>query len=520
MSQPKVSFIITTYNTEKWIPQVVASIREQDWSNKEIIIVDDGSQDGSLSVAKSFEGKKDTKVIEKTHSGAPQTRNRGFQEATGDYILFLDTDSKLKPGTIRKQVEFLESHREYGFYYGGYVICSDEELEKPVMEFRSDPFDRYFLEQFNYISGTSLMRKECFEYAVEKQGGWDPNIQSLQDWDLWLTITKKYKGYHDQEILFATYLPGSSGISKDSASHWLKRLRAIKKKHELKENDICVTSLGAPEHARKIAKLIGADYRLMPSQKPHNYKMIYLLGFYPQAIDNHAAVFRNHNGVRLIHWIGTDILQLMTLPYWTALQVKKVLDDSFPHQLSEVEMTHDELKKMQIETEIVPLPVALDISEQPLPKEYAVAIYRPETNRQVHSVEVIDQIMHSMPDVKFKVFGTPQEIGEQNNVEFLGKLDEEGMKKLIKKTSLLLRLTVHDGLPLTACEWILAGRHVLTNHTFPYCEKTNGEVADVIDKIRRMKDLRENTIGASYYRDWLDIDNYKEKIHGYLKRKR
>ena len=520
MTKPLISIIVTTYNTEKFVKICLDSIIDQDYPNKQIIVVDDGSTDKSVEVATKILSKlpKGTSlIIEKPHTNAPDTRNTGFKEAKGDYILFLDTDKKLAPGWFTNNIDFLEKNPEYGFQYGGYSICDDDALENVIMEYRADTFDTFFLKQFNYIDGSNIMRVECFDYVVRKQGGWDPELKSLQDWDIWLTITEKYKGYYEPTINFYTALPGGSGISCPP-EEWLNRMDAVKKKHGLKDNKLCVTSLGAPEHAKKMAKVLDADFRIMPSQKPHRYEMIYCLGFYPQAIDSHASIFKDHKGVRLIHWIGTDILQLAQLQNISALKVKEILNSEFKNQLSEVEYAQDRLKFMGVKTDIVPLPVENEVDVCPLPEDFSVAVYVPDNNREVHNLELLKEIMQIMPDVKFKVFGTASEVGEQDNIEYLGYLDKDKMKKLIQDTSMLLRLTVHDGLPLSVCEWIMAGRNVLFNKKLPYCEITENDSKQIVDKIREMKTLPLNEIGAQYYRKWLNKDNYIKKIYGYLKK--
>ncbi len=511
--KPLLSIIVTTFNTQQWVDVCLQSLLDQDYPNKEIIVVDDGSTDDSVKKAEVYL-TKGVKVFSKEHTNAPDTRNFGFKQSKGKYVLFFDTDKKLMPGVLSKQIKFLEENPEYGFYYGGYKICDDNTLDRTVMEFRSEPFDLFFLRQFNFIDGSSLMRRVAFEYAIQKQGGWDINIKSLQDWDLWLTITEKFVGFFSPEINFATYLPGSSGISKDSHANWLERMDAIKKKHNLKDNEICVTSLGAPFHARKMAKILNADFRQHPNLKPHRYKMIYLLGFYPQAVENHASIFQGHKGIRLIHWIGTDILQFMNMPYASALKFKEFLKAQFPYQLSEVNFTQKELQDLGVKTEIVPLPVEAEIKPIPLPKEFTVAVYLPEHNRNIYLPEFIMEVAKMMPDVKFKIFGTATETGQRDNLEFMGYVNN--MKELIANTSCLLRITQHDGFPLGIAEWILAGRQVVFNHELPFTQKVGIDLEQVINSLRKLKKESINIQAASYYAKWLDKNKYKKIIYSYL----
>jgi hypothetical protein len=101
-----VSILIPCYNSEGWINQTLESVLAQTWERKEIIVVDDGSTDGSLAVAKSFESSS-VKVISQKNRGASAARNRAFQEAQGDFIQYLDADDFLAPDKIEHQVKLL-----------------------------------------------------------------------------------------------------------------------------------------------------------------------------------------------------------------------------------------------------------------------------------------------------------------------------------------------------------------------------------------------------------------------------
>ena len=98
-----VSIVVPIYNMGDSIQACVKSIQEQDYPNIEIILVDDGSRDGSLNVLREYE-KKDTrlKVIHQENAGPGIARNRGIKEATGDYIVFIDSDDVIKPEYFEK----------------------------------------------------------------------------------------------------------------------------------------------------------------------------------------------------------------------------------------------------------------------------------------------------------------------------------------------------------------------------------------------------------------------------------
>jgi hypothetical protein len=102
---PNVSFsvVIANYNYERFVGQAIESALQQDWSQLEVIVVDDGSTDGSASVIRSF-GDRITAVF-KENGGQREANNTGFQYSTGDVVIFLDADDVLVPGAVRSIAE-------------------------------------------------------------------------------------------------------------------------------------------------------------------------------------------------------------------------------------------------------------------------------------------------------------------------------------------------------------------------------------------------------------------------------
>ena len=98
-----VSILIPSYNAEHWIAETIESALSQTWDNKEIIIVDDGSTDQTLQIAKKFESTL-VKVISQENRGANVARNKALEFAQGDYIQWLDADDVLSPLKIEMQM--------------------------------------------------------------------------------------------------------------------------------------------------------------------------------------------------------------------------------------------------------------------------------------------------------------------------------------------------------------------------------------------------------------------------------
>ena len=101
---PLVSILIPAFNAERWIGDTIRSAIAQTWPRKEIIIVDDGSPDHTVDVARQF-SSKEVKVVTQENQGAAATRNHALSLSHGDYIQWLDADDLLSPDKIAKQIE-------------------------------------------------------------------------------------------------------------------------------------------------------------------------------------------------------------------------------------------------------------------------------------------------------------------------------------------------------------------------------------------------------------------------------
>src|SRR5438094_1438982 len=105
--RPLVSILIPAYNAEEWIGAAITSALGQTWRHKEIIVVDDGSTDGTLAVVRQFESSE-VRVVTQRNQGAAAARNRAFALSRGDYIQWLDADDLLAPDKVADQMAALD----------------------------------------------------------------------------------------------------------------------------------------------------------------------------------------------------------------------------------------------------------------------------------------------------------------------------------------------------------------------------------------------------------------------------
>jgi hypothetical protein len=176
--------------------------------------------------------------------------------------------------------------------------------------------------------------------------------------------------------------------------------------------------------------------------------------------------------------------------------------------LCECEWTQKELKEIGIDAKIIPIPPGKLYEPLPLPKEFTVGVYLP--NRDIYKHELIMDVVRSMPDVKFLFFGNKEMAGQKgDNWEHIGYIDfDEWMPKF----SCNLRITLHDGLPLTPIQFMTAGRNVVTNVPLKGAIKVKSDRAEIVAGLRKAQKEPLNANVAQYYLKEMDKDKFKKRI--------
>lgn len=132
---PLVSVIIPCKDADRWLAAAIEACLRQTWGNLEIIVVDNGSADGSLTLARHYRGPR-VSVFECARPGASAARNTGLAQARGDFIQFLDADDLLHPGKIRSQLERLATAPPLSVASGAWARFRDDPYE---VQFAAEP---------------------------------------------------------------------------------------------------------------------------------------------------------------------------------------------------------------------------------------------------------------------------------------------------------------------------------------------------------------------------------------------
>ena len=223
-----VSILIPCFNGERWLGDAIDSALAQSWPHTEVVVVDDGSTDGSPDVARRFGSR--IRFDARPHGGANVARNRLLQLARAEWLQYLDADDYLLPDKIESQVHFLETAPDVDVVYGPATLelWSDGKVERsitPVPEPR-DPWlllARWYLPQ----TGAPLWRKR----AIIDAGGWTPDQPCAQEHELYLRLLMHGKrfAYHPSNGAVYRYWTTATVSRRNSAETRLRRLEVLQR---------------------------------------------------------------------------------------------------------------------------------------------------------------------------------------------------------------------------------------------------------------------------------------------------
>jgi glycosyltransferase involved in cell wall biosynthesis len=185
VDEPAVSVVIPAYQAEAFLGEVIESALAQTHAPREVIVVDDGSSDGTAGVAARYE---EVRLLRLPHRGQAAARNSGFAAASGELIAFNDADDIMLPERIAVQVEHLQSNPQVALIIGGQELMIEEEAGAPFWHPDADSLMRRAgrPERGNVHTMTPLFRREVFE----RVGGFDETMVAGEDVD-WLLRVKE-----------------------------------------------------------------------------------------------------------------------------------------------------------------------------------------------------------------------------------------------------------------------------------------------------------------------------------------
>lgn len=201
----KVSVIVPVYNGAETISKTLESVLAQTYKDIEIIVVNDGSTDDTLSVISAFE-KDRVRVFSQKNSGAPAARNYGLAQAKGDYISFIDADDLWSKDKVESQVAVLDhSDPKVGVVYSWTALIDSKDTVFSYLPKKAcigDVYKRILTTNFLISGSNAMIRKVC----IDQVGGMDTSLKYTDDWDFFIrlasvchfSVVPKYQIYYRQ----------------------------------------------------------------------------------------------------------------------------------------------------------------------------------------------------------------------------------------------------------------------------------------------------------------------------------
>ena len=225
-----VSIVIPVYNASRFLKEALESVFNQIYSNIEIIVVDDCSNDGSEYALREYAEKGKIKlVVNKTNLGDATSRNRGLAEITGEYYAPMDADDICLPDRILKEVEFLENHKEC-VLVGGQIVYINEHSKylgtsnypTKIKSIASHLWRR------NPVAHSSVLTRSVL---VKKVGMYNGELRTCSDYDLWLRLLKYGHMANLGEVVIK-YRLHPNQMSQYDYSHLLKTTILLQTKYK------------------------------------------------------------------------------------------------------------------------------------------------------------------------------------------------------------------------------------------------------------------------------------------------
>lgn len=215
----KFSIIIPNYNQGQFLPEAIESALNQTYDDFEVIVVNDGSTDNSLEIARKYP----VKIIDQTNKGLASARNTGIMNSKGDYLLFLDADDILLENCLEVIARTIkETNSEIiAPSFKCFGLNNDQVILKPnptVEDFKIG----------NHVGYCSAIKRE----TLLEVGGYNPKmVWGAEDYDLWFDLLKRGKKITTIPEILWLYRIKASSMWTETQKHHKEYMEQIYKNH-------------------------------------------------------------------------------------------------------------------------------------------------------------------------------------------------------------------------------------------------------------------------------------------------
>ena len=189
---PKLSIITPSFNQASFIDRTIRSVLDQNYPSLEYIVVDGGSQDGTIDILKKYERR--LKWISEKDEGQADAINKGILMATGDIIAYLNSDDVYEPGALQRVAEYFAAHPEAMWLTGKCRIIDeyDREIRGMITAYKNFLLRHYSYEMLLVTNPISQPATFWRRGLVREFGLFDINEHLVMDYEYWLRIGRRY----------------------------------------------------------------------------------------------------------------------------------------------------------------------------------------------------------------------------------------------------------------------------------------------------------------------------------------
>ncbi len=179
---PLVSVVVPAYNAARTLSATVESILAQTERDLEVIVVDDGSSDGTVEVARAVDDER-VRVVVRENAGASAARNTGIAEATGTWVAFLDSDDVWVPVKLERQLAYVAAHPDvHAVQTGAFFVDNNLQVryERRCKPSRDALWESLLFQNLPSFPSTLMIRRS----KLDEIGPFDTSLEILEDWEL------------------------------------------------------------------------------------------------------------------------------------------------------------------------------------------------------------------------------------------------------------------------------------------------------------------------------------------------
>lgn len=252
MSTPKISIVTIAYNCENEIEETILSVINQQYDNKEYLIIDGASKDGTIDVVNKYRDKIDV-IISEPDKGRSDAFNKGIAHATGDYIVMMNAGDLFADDALNKFARNYEPG--YDVIKGNTIRWNEKtgfkSIEHPVIEYPEIPFNFLVCHQSTYISKS----------AYERFGGYGIDYKIVMDFELMLRFARHNAKFMKINENLAVFRMG--GISQTSSKRRIKEMKRamLENEHSKFNTYVFILYVRLRSLMRNILNLVNPDLK-------------------------------------------------------------------------------------------------------------------------------------------------------------------------------------------------------------------------------------------------------------------